>query len=221
MATKTMTGLYETRAKALETAAELNAAGVANSDISIVAARDTGDRTASDGTTGNMTDTGVGQGAALGGMLGGGMGLAAGLGALIVPGLGPVMALGWLLPAAIGAAVGASGGGVVGALIGAGVNEEHAHVYAEGVRRGGSLITVRADEDKAAAVETILSRRAINPEAQGKVYRDGGWTKFVDTAPVPVMETVQVTETVPVMKTERKVETTIVREAATQPVISV
>ena len=214
MATKTMTGLYESRAKALETAAELKGAGVSGDDISIVAAPDTGDRTASDGTTGNMTDTGVGQGAALGGVLGGGMGLAAGLGALVIPGLGPVMALGWLLPAAIGAAVGASGGGVVGALVGAGVNEEHAHVYAEGVRRGGSLITVRADEDKAAAVETILSRRAVNPEARGKIYRDGGWTKFVDTAPAPVMATA------PVLKTERKVETTIVREAATQPVIS-
>src|SRR6185369_1153395 len=117
MATKTVTGLYETREMALETANELKSASIAESDISIVAARETSDRAASDGDTGNMTDTGVGQGAAVGGMLGGGLGLAAGLGALVIPGIGPVVALGWLLPAAMGAAVGASGGGVLGALI--------------------------------------------------------------------------------------------------------
>ena len=206
MATKTLTGLYDSRAKAMETADELKAAGVADTDISMVAARDAGDRTASDGPTGNMTDTGVGQGAAVGGILGGGLGLAAGLGALVIPGIGPVLAVGWLIPAAIGAAVGASGGGVVGALIGAGVNEEHAHVYAEGVRRGGSLITVRVDEDKADAVETILSRRSVNPEARRKLYRDGGWTKFVDTAPPSPMPSEQTV-----------VKTTTVRETVTQP----
>ena len=201
MATRTLTGLYETRALALETANELKTADVAESDISIVAAGEAGDRTASDGKTGNMTDTGVGQGAAVGGMLGGGLGLAAGLGALVIPGIGPVLALGWLLPAAMGAAVGASGGGVLGALIGAGVNEEHAHVYAEGVRRGGSLVTVRVDEDKLPIVEKILSRRAVNPEARGSLYRSGGWTRFDETPSGDATHR------------ERIVETTVVREA--------
>jgi hypothetical protein len=205
MATKTITGLYETREIALEAANELKAANIADSDISIVAAGETGDRAASDGKTGNMTDTGVGQGAAVGGMLGGGLGLAAGLGALVIPGIGPVLALGWLLPAAMGAAVGASGGGVLGALIGAGVNEEHAHVYAEGVRRGGSLVTVRVDDDKAGTVEKMLSRRSINPEGRGDLYRSGGWTRFDET---PSPDTTH---------RERIVETTVVSETASQP----
>jgi len=205
MATMTVTGLYETRAIALETANELKSAGIAETDISVVAARETGDGAVSDGNTGNMTDTGVGQGAAVGGMLGGGLGLAAGLGALVIPGIGPVLALGWLLPAAMGAAVGASGGGVLGALIGAGVKEEHAHVYAEGVRRGGSLVTVRVDEGKAPIVEKILARRSVNPETRGNLYRSGGWTRFDETP------------TADATHRERIVETTVVRETAPQP----
>ena len=204
MATKTMTGLYDTQEKALETALELKAAKIAESDISVVAAKPPGRRTASDGATGNMTDTGVGQGAAVGGTLGAAAGLAAGLGALMIPGIGPVMALGWLLPTAMGAAVGASGGGVLGALIGAGVNEEHAHVYAEGVRRGGALVTVRADDAQAPAVEAILARRSINPEARGELYRSEGWTQFDETA--PPLNT----------QRERTVEKTTVREATPQ-----
>ena len=205
MATKTVTGLYDTPETALETANELKGANVPESDISIVTAPRSGALAASDGVTGNMTDTGVGQGAAIGGTLGGAAGLAAGLGALVIPGIGPVMALGWLLPAAVGAAVGASGGGVVGALIGAGVNEEHAHVYAEGVRRGGSLVTVRVDDAQAATVEAVLSRRSINPEARAKLYRASGWTRFDETA-LPYTP-----------QRERTVETTVVREAAPQP----
>lgn len=204
MATKTLTGLYETREIALDTASELKAANIAETDISIVAAGEAGDRTASDGETGNMTDTGVGQGAAVGGVLGGGLGLAAGLGALVIPGIGPVLALGWLLPAAVGAAVGASGGGVLGALIGAGVNEEHAHVYAEGVRRGGSLVTVRADDTKSAIVEKILARRSVNPEARATLYRTDGWTRFDETADPDVTPRVVV-------------EKTVVREMKSQP----
>ena len=41
-------------------------------------------------------------------------------------------------------------GGILGALTEAGVSEEDAQVYAEGVRRGGTLLTVRVPEaDKA------------------------------------------------------------------------
>ena len=201
MATKTITGLYDTQERALETAAELEAAKIPASDISIVATPQSGERTASDGATGNtMTDAG-GQGAAVGGVLGAGAGLAAGLGALNIPGIGPVLTLGWLIPTAIGAAVGASGGGIVGALIGAGVSEEHAHVYAESVRRGGSLITVRVDDSQVPIVEAIImSGRSINPVARGELYRAEGWRQFDERA-APYN-----------FRPERSVEKTILRE---------
>lgn len=176
--TKTITSLYETYDDAVETVNELTRHDISSNDISVVSAEPPSRRTAADGTTGNMVDTGTGQGAAIGGVVGAGAGLAAGLGALTLPGIGPVVAAGWLIPTLIGAAVGASGGGIVGALIGAGVSEEHAHVYAETVRRGGAVVTVRADDDRIAEIESTMARRAVNPETKATVYRDAGWTRF-------------------------------------------
>ena len=57
--------------------------------------------------------------------------------------------------AASGAGIGAAAGGLLGSLTGAGVSEEDAHVYAEGVRRGGTLVTVRAEDADAARVGTV------------------------------------------------------------------
>ena len=198
--TKTITSLYETYNDALQTVNELRGADVPESDISLVSADPPSGRTAPDGKTGNMVDTGVGQGAAVGGVVGAGAGLAAGLGALAIPGIGPVLAAGWLIPTIIGAAVGASGGGIVGALVGAGVTEEHAHVYAETVRRGGAIVTVRVDDADLPTVEPILARRAVNPETKATLYRDAGWTRFDADAP-PYTE-----------QAERTVQTTTVRQ---------
>jgi len=46
-------------------------------------------------------------------------------------------------PAAL---AGGATGGIIGALTQTGVSQEDAQVYAEGVRRGGSLVTVRVPE---------------------------------------------------------------------------
>ena len=63
-------------------------------------------------------------------------------------GLGPIVAAGWLVAALTGAGVGAAAGGLLGALTGSGLSEEESHVYAEGVRRGGNLVTVRTDDSR-------------------------------------------------------------------------
>ena len=82
-------------------------------------------------------------------------GLLAGLGLLAIPGLGPVVAAGWLAATAVGAAAGAATGGVVGALTEAGVSREDADSYAEGVRRGGTLVSARvADADDPASTRS-------------------------------------------------------------------
>ena len=60
--------------------------------------------------------------------------------------------VGWLRPLT-GAGVGAAAGGLLGALTGSGLSEEESHVYAEGVRRGGNLVTVRTDDSRSAEVE--------------------------------------------------------------------
>ncbi len=118
----------------------------------------------------------------------------AGLGMLAIPGVGPVVAAGWLIATAAGAVggavVGGAGGGLIGAMIGNGIPEQDAHVYAEGVRRGGSLVTVRAEEGNLAArAEVILKQHSpVNVQDRGQAYRDAGWTSFDESAPAYTQE---------------------------------
>jgi hypothetical protein len=90
--------------------------------------------------------------------LGGTAGLLAGLGIIAIPGLGPVVAAGALAATAVGAVAGAATGGVVGALVKSGVPEPEAQVYCEAVRRGGTMVSVRAADDRVAAVQRIMDR---------------------------------------------------------------
>jgi hypothetical protein len=90
-----------------------------------------------------------------------------------------VVAAGWLASTAVGAVAGAATGGVVGALTDAGVSREDAEVYAEGVRRGGALVSARVDEPLATRAEAILrGPRAIDPAKRRTAYQESGWTGF-------------------------------------------
>jgi hypothetical protein len=89
-----------------------------------------------------------------------------------------VVAAGWLVSTAAGAAAGGATGGLLGALTQAGVSEDDAHVYAEGVRRGGTLVTARVPDGDRARVESILDRSAVNIRDRGAAYRKTGWKRF-------------------------------------------
>ncbi len=192
---RAVTRLFDSRSEAESAVRELEAMGINHDDISIIAqhsgaaaedrsfaARD------ADGDGTSDTAEGAGKGAATGGVIGAGAGLLAGLGLLAIPGLGPVVAAGWLASTAVGAAAGAVAGGATGGILGAlkdaGVNDEDAHVYAEGVRRGGSLVSVRVEDADAARVEAALDGRgAIDTASRGAAYRQEGWTRFDPDAP--------------------------------------
>jgi hypothetical protein len=179
----TVTGLYDVYEDAAQAVREIEAAGVPDSNISMVA-NNADDRYEAVVRSDEASDAGIG--AAVGTVAGGGVGLLAGLGVLAIPGVGPVVAAGWLVATAVGAAVGAgagaAAGGLVGSLTEAGVGKDHAHVYAEGVRRGGTLVTVRVDDARLAAVEAIIrSHHPVNPDSRGELYRGHGWTAFDDT----------------------------------------
>ena len=183
--------LFDTYDHATAAVRELEASGIAHDRISIVA-NNTDDRVMP-GTGRTTADTtapaadaasGAGTGATVGTVLGGGAGLLAGLGMLAIPGVGPVVAAGWLVATALGAGVGAAGGGLLGSLVGAGVNEADAHVYAEGVRRGGTLVTVRAEDTQGAGIEQIMGKySAVDAGTRGEAYRAEGWNRFDETAP--------------------------------------
>ena len=175
--------LFDTYEHAADAVTQLEGAGVPHSAISLVA-NNTDDKLAPAATDSSGAAPGAGTGATVGTVIGGGAGLLAGLGMLAIPGIGPVVAAGWLIATVAGAGVGAAGGGLLGTLVGAGVSETDAHVYAEGVRRGGTLVTVRATDEQASMVETMLDHaNAVNTAARGDIYREEGWSRFDEAAP--------------------------------------
>ncbi|MBM3547157.1 MAG: hypothetical protein FJX54_09390 [Alphaproteobacteria bacterium] len=176
-------GLYDRYDDATRAVADLRAAGVPYEDISLIG-RDP------DGRYEPIPaeSTPAGTGAKIGTVIGGGAGLLTGLGIMAIPGVGPVVAAGWLVStiagAAAGAVAGAATGGIIGALTHHGVSEEHAHVYAEGVRRGGTLVTARGEEALGPMVDPIYRRTgAIDPEERARLYKSGGWERFDPDAP--------------------------------------
>ena len=183
--TKTVSALYDTYDAARSAVSALEAAGIPHSDISIVANnsenwhRDDRESNAADGA-----GTGAGVGAAVGGV----GGLLTGLGMMAIPGVGPVVAAGWLIATAVGAAtgaaVGAATGGIIGSLTEAGIPENDANLYAESVRRGGSLVTARVVDERASEVQAILNRnKSVDLNARGRLYRGEGWSGFDPASP--------------------------------------
>ena len=178
--TTTICKVYDSYGQAREAVRAMEASGVSSSDISLVANKYVSREHAD---VDDVSDTA--KGAGIGAALGGTAGLLAGLGLLAIPGLGPVVAAGWLASTAVGAAAGAATGGIVGALIDAGENREHAHVYSEAVRRGGTLVCARVAEAQVARVRALMERyQPIDPDARAAAYRREGWSgRFDPKAP--------------------------------------
>jgi hypothetical protein len=181
--TVTISRLYDTYADAQAAVRGLEAAGVPHSDISIVANNSdnwfgTDKKVDRDGDGVDDRAEGAGKGAGIGAGLGGAAGLLAGLGLLAIPGLGPVVAAGWLASTALGAAAGAATGGVVGALTQAGISKEDAPLYAEGVRRGGTLVSARVPDADRAKLDAILNKSAVNLQDRSTAWQKTGWKTF-------------------------------------------
>ena len=191
--TRTITRLFNSHTEAMTAVTDLETAGIPHADISLVASNadkwhDGHKHHHADADGDNDAAEGAGKGATTGGLLGGAGGLLAGLGMLAIPGLGPVVAAGWLVSTAVGAIAGAAIGGATGGLLGAlkdaGHTDEDAQVYAEGVRRGGTLVSVKAEEGRAAEIERILDGHSgVDAMSRGAVYREQGWAGYSADAP--------------------------------------
>ena len=105
--TTTISRLYNNYSDAREAVRNLEAAGVAHNDITIVASNAdnwySSDRNSDQGTFPDRDLDGkddraeaAGTGAGVGAAVGGAAGLLAGLGLMAIPGVGPVVAAGWL-----------------------------------------------------------------------------------------------------------------------------
>ena len=70
-------------------------------------------------------------------------------------------------------------------LVARGVPEDEAHFYAEGARRGGMLVCVRAqDDDEAAEASELMSAHgAVDIEACSLGWRNAGWSGRYEAQP--------------------------------------
>ncbi|ODU57519.1 MAG: hypothetical protein ABS99_04835 [Acetobacteraceae bacterium SCN 69-10] len=154
--TKTITRLYNIYDHATQTIVALRAAGFLDAEISLLGPANAATGLASDAPGAAGADAEIGAG--VGGAVGAGTGLLTGLGLM---------------------AIRAAAGGITGGLTGAGISDSDANVYAEGVRRGGSLVTVRAPDDREAEARRILDdHMPMDVEAREAEYRSEGWAAF-------------------------------------------
>jgi len=182
---KTIVGLFDNFGDAQQVVTELERAGFSHDRVSIVANQNaTGysEAVADDPSAGERVAHGVGdaaKGAVKGGVIGGLTGLAASIALAMVPGVGPVLAAGPLAATLGGATLGATAGGLIGGLTGLGVPESEAHHYSEGVRRGGTLVTVQADDMMADQAVAILNRyNPVDIEQRGNYHQSTGFTGY-------------------------------------------
>ncbi|MEJ7607218.1 MAG: general stress protein [Bryobacteraceae bacterium] len=151
---KTIVGVFNTVSEAQNAVRSLEAAGITNDNISLVANKNaTGYENMTDADKASDVVADAGIGAAIGGV--GGLILSA-IGAVTIPVIGPILAAGPIAAALTGAGIGAATGGLIGALTETGIPESDAKHYAEGVRRGDVLVTVKTDTTNESRVCEIL-----------------------------------------------------------------
>jgi uncharacterized membrane protein len=133
--------VFDSEREAQQAVTELRAAGVSDSDISIVAQHN-GKNTSTDGA-GEATGDLVSKTA-----LGAGAGALLGVAALAIPGVGPLVAAGAIAESAIGGAaltgtaLGAAAGGLSSLLTKHGVSDEDARYYEDSINNGAVFVSV-------------------------------------------------------------------------------
>lgn len=164
---RTVSALYDTYDEVTAAVDGLADIGVPSAEISVL-------------THHSRTTTKVAEGAGLGVAIGSVGGVLAGLAAIAVPGLGSILGVGWLIPILLGAAAGGVAGGLVGSLQGVGIDKDVAQVYAEGVRRGSTLVAARVHDDEATRALSVLQRcGAIDTNTRRAEYAGDGWDTLV------------------------------------------
>lgn len=184
---KTVVGLFDTFAEAQSAVNDLISAGFGRDDISVVANNASGEFNGDTTDSGVSVSHGVGdaaKGAVRGGLYGGLTALAATVALALIPGVGPIAAVGPLSTFLGGAALGAVAGGVIGGLTGLGIPKEEAGYYAEGIRRGGTLVTVHSDDARADIATDILNRHnPVDIHSRAEYYRSTGYTAYDESLP--------------------------------------
>ena len=56
------------------------------------------------------------------------------------------------------------------------------NVYAEGLRRGGALVSAKVDDADAARIQGIMDRSSVRVADRAAAYRKTGWTTYDPSA---------------------------------------
>jgi hypothetical protein len=119
------------------------------------------------------------EGAAIGAAIGATAATAASLVTMLaIPGVGAVVGAGWLAALLGSMAVGGVAGGLLGALTNAGISEEDAQVFVEGVRRGGTLVAARVLQSELPRIGAMMNQCAVKLGERRELYRRAGWQSF-------------------------------------------
>lgn len=101
-------------------------------------------------------------------------GLLSDFGTFTIPGIGSVLAAGPLATK-----LGVQANAAIASLVESGVPEDQAHMLAEALRRGGTLVAIQADNVPVVMAQHFLdSNGAIDLATRGAVWRDEGWQGF-------------------------------------------
>ena len=158
-----VTGLFDRFEDARQAVEELEVHGYGKEDMNLVCSSKEHGEHAIPQTEGATIGAGAGA------VLGGAAAFLAGLTAFAVPGLGPVLAAGTLTAAFAGAGVGAVAGGLVGGLIGLGVSKDDAYTIEQAIKRGGTLVAVRTDDDRYEHAIEIMDRHHVKDVSERKI----------------------------------------------------
>jgi hypothetical protein len=137
-----VTGLFHSREDAERAYRTASERGYTKDDINLLMSEETRKTNFID-DKGTKTLEGAGAGSAIGGTVGAVIAAIAAIGtSLALPGLGIIIA-GPIAAAFAGAGAGGLTGGLIGALVGAGIPEDRAKHYEQGVKEGGIVMGVQ------------------------------------------------------------------------------
>jgi len=183
----TICRLYDSYSDANRVVLMLEAAGLPASETSVIsnnsdtwysAPKNAGVVPVRKDGTGSEADS-KGEGAIIGAAIGATAATAASLITMLaIPGVGAVVGAGWLAALLGSMAIGGVAGGLLGALTNAGISEEDAQVFVEGMRRGGTLVAARVPQAEAPRIETMMNQSAVNLGERRELYRKSGWQCF-------------------------------------------
>src|SRR5260370_23055069 len=180
----TICRLYDSYLYANRVVVALEAAGVPASETSVIsnnsdtwyrAARTDSVVPARKDGAGSRADGKV-EGAAIGAAIGATAATAASLVTMFaIPGVGAVVGAGWLAALLGSMAIAGVAVCLLAALTNAGISEEDAQVFVEGVRRGGTGVAARVPQSELPRIVPIMNQSAVNLAEPNELYRRPGW----------------------------------------------